>query len=175
MQEKVNCSFSSGGSNLHSAQAIITSPLLLSYAPLVYCCTLYSKHGHLWITTPSAYVHAMRVIVLFIGFHWPSVDSEIIPNAERKLANFDSALLSRCDLQLMTFRRVPTGTVRHLNYKRGLCLRLMMEPGGGQWTCVWMWLVSCKPDYGAVQSCTNVRDERKKKIKMCACKGTLED
>lgn len=68
MQEKVHWSFSSGGSNLHSAQAIITSPLLLRCTPLAYHCTLYSKHGHLWITTPSAYVHAMRVIVLFISF-----------------------------------------------------------------------------------------------------------
>lgn len=130
MQEKVNCSFSSGGSNLHSAQTIITSPLLLSSSPLVYRRTLYSKHGPLWIATPSAYVHVMRVIVPLISFS-SAISGHLwsFPNAEIKLANFDSAPCRHAAI----YSRWPFSVsppVRHLNYKRGLGLWLMMEPGG---------------------------------------------
>lgn len=67
---------------------------------------------------------------LFIGHQWTVRSFQMQKRNWPTLQSVDSALPSRCDLQYMTFQRVPTGTVHHLNYNWGLGPRLMMEPGG---------------------------------------------
>lgn len=174
MQEKVNWSFSSGGSNLHSAQAIITSPLptVKTHSPGVSLHSVFKAwtsldYHSLCVRACDACNCALHQ--LFIGHQWTVRSFQMQKRNWPTLQSVDSALPSRCDLQYMTFQRVPTGTVHHLNYNWGLGPWLMMEPGGD---CEHVFGCGLFPVNQIMEPCGaaqmwGMSAHKKKKIKLC--------